>query len=185
MAGISKNYIKDHKKKEDDVSPEKLKSIADKYELDDNDRFIMKHIIQFPKITNRELGAMLGMHLTGIHARRKKPAFIKAYKDLQDSAGDLLVRAARDAARRLIALVNDPDKNVALKAIRMALTPYLGPQNEMNISVPILKVYDTTVKPDGTLFQQVIEAEAMDALEKLRGGIKAPPIDKPVEAPEE
>jgi hypothetical protein len=125
----------------------------DPYELDQTDRAILKHLVDYPLIKNTELGKKVGLSANTISKRRKKPAFIKAFADLQSTTDDLLERAQKMAARRLLTFIKDPDKKFALDAMKVALSQR-AQKKEVEVKENI--VFQTKVGSQGQLMQEVL-----------------------------
>jgi hypothetical protein len=133
-----------------------LNSEDDPFELDAIDRQILKTLVDYPLIKNTEIATKLSLHANTISKRRKKPAFIKAYEDLLSTTEDLLERAQKVAARRLLKFVTDPDKKFALDAMKVALSQR-AQKKEVQVKEEI--VFQTRVGSQGQLMQEVIEVD--------------------------
>ena len=129
----------------------------DPFELNGTDKQILQIIVDHPTLSNKAIGKMLGFSENTIQRRRKKPAFMKAYADLMATTDDLLKRAQKIAARRLIALIKDPDKKVALEATKLALSPL---NNKHTVDVKEEIIFQTRIGSQGQLMQEVIEVDS-------------------------
>lgn len=131
---------------------------AESFVMEPVDKEILKLMIEFPLITVQEIAETLRLPLEDV-ARRRRSKIVKArYAELTASTDEHLKIAARKAAMRLAALVQDPDKQVALAAIKVALAPYVNSAN-INMNVRQAVVFKSTVTPDGNLIQEVYEQQ--------------------------
>lgn len=131
-------------------------SIAQRYELDPIDLEILKYRVKDKHISIRELARVVEVTTLTIQRHLEKPAYKSAYEELTASTDTLLKKAAREAAIRLIDLIKKGDKDVALKACRVALAPYI---NQHTVTAPPSVKFVTTVTPDGNLVQEVMTME--------------------------
>ena len=134
-----------------------LPAVEDPYEIDQKDRRILQVLVDHPDITNAALAKIVGLGVNTIGKRRNKPAFKKAYSDLMATTDDLMKRAQKMAARRLLALIKDPDKKIALEASKMALAPMM---NKHSLDIKEEIVFQTRIGSQGQLMQEVIEVDS-------------------------
>jgi hypothetical protein len=139
-----------------------ISSKDDPFELDPTDRQILKCLVDFPLTNNVEIGKKIGVHPNTVSNRRKKPAFVKAYADLNSTTDDLLERAQKMAARRLLSFIKDPDKKFALDAMKVALSQR-SQKKEIQVKEEI--VFQTRVGSQGQLMQEVIEVDKKHILD--------------------
>lgn len=139
------------------VKQEILNAKDDPFELNGVDKQILQIIVDHPRLSNTAIGKMIGISESAIQRRRNKPAFLKAYSDLMATTDDLLKRAQKVAARRLIALIKDPDKKIALEATKMALSPL---NNKHSLDVKEEIIFQTRIGSQGQLMQEVIEVDS-------------------------
>lgn len=99
---------------------------AEDFVLDEIDRKIIKFYMDYPTATQNDACAALGVTRSNLCDRKKKPAYMRAMADMTKDFIDLLKETQSASARRLRELVRDPDKSVALAAIKMAMAPYLN-----------------------------------------------------------
>lgn len=126
--------------------------------LDVVDKQILGLVSQYPSINLTELGKACGMTPSTVSRRMKKPAFREAYDRLTGSTMELLEQNARRAHRRLGALIQHEDKKIALEACKLTLQTYHA-QRSLVIETKPTVIYKTTVEADGSLIQNVLEAE--------------------------
>jgi len=130
-----------------------LTAETDPFEIDARDRRILQLLVDHPEMTSREIGNQIGVSQPAISKRRNKPAFKKAYADLMSTTDELMARAQRMSARRLLTMIKDPDKKIALEAMKLALGP-LSNKHPVDIKEEI--VFQTRIGSQGQLMQEVI-----------------------------
>lgn len=141
--------------------PKQQEEIKSRYELDNIDMLMLKHLSKYPTTTATELSAIVGLQRSAVSKRLAKPAFKRALDDVMADTKEVMKRNALAAARRLGKLINSKDDSTALNAIKVALTPFVQKMfadEGVNV-VPMIRTYETTVAVDGTLVQKMIEAE--------------------------
>jgi hypothetical protein len=166
--------------------PKKIKnpSFAERYNLDEIDKRIIQLKLKHPNISMRDLAQALDVTVNTIFTHCNKPGFVQAYEEVTATTEDLLKKAAREGALRLIQIIKTGDNDAAVKAIRMALAPYVN-QHAVDVSVKPAREFKTTFQPDGTLLQEVIDAELGPIVEALRDGEPRQPVFAEEENPEE
>lgn len=137
-----------------------------KYSLDAVDEEILRYLLKFNGIKPSEVSKAIGHPHALVRRRMKKPSLRNALKDLQLPLAGLLEDCARQAARRMRQLVNDPDKKIATANIRIALGPYTNSAT-LNVNVKPVTRFSTTVQADGTLLQQILEEERRAVVKEL------------------
>lgn len=149
-------------------SPEEIKAdvkrVCDEMDLDIIDKEILKMKSLDPLLTTRQIAIKLGVHQATIAYRLKKPRFRQVWDSIMETTTQAMERNARRAARRLMELIDHKNPRIALDAIKLALSPWIN-QYSHQVSIAPTVTYQTTVEADGTLLQQVIEAETTDLLE--------------------
>lgn len=139
---------------------EKSKNLAaseDPFEIDARDRAILQLLVDHPESTNNEIGKAIGVSAPAISKRRNKPAFKKAYADLLSTTDELMARAQKMSARRLLTMIKDPDKKIALEAMKLALGPLL---NKHSVDITKEIIFQTRIGTQGQLMQEVIEVDS-------------------------
>lgn len=131
-----------------------LPASEDPFEIDARDRMILQILVDHPDSTNNEIGKAIGVSNAAISKRRNKPAFKKAYADLMSTTDDLMARAQKMSARRLLTLIKDADKKIALEAMKLALSPLMN-KHQVDIHKEI--IFQTRIGTQGQLMQEVIE----------------------------
>lgn len=99
------------------------------FRLDEVDHMLLKHLMEFPEATWKELGKLVDRHPKTVILRYKKPAFQNALKDLRAKTWDLVERAQNMAIRRLMKLIQSKDERVALEAAKYVLQPMVNTAN--------------------------------------------------------
>lgn len=134
-----------------------LKAEDDPFEIDEKDRRMLQVLVDHPDISNISMSKLVGMSPTTISRRKSKPAFVKAYRDLMATTDDLMKRAQKMAARRLLQFIKDPDKKIALEAMKMALSPLM---NKHSLEIKEEVIFQTRIGTQGQLMQEVIEVDS-------------------------
>ena len=134
-----------------------LTAETDPFEIDARDRGILQLLVDHPTMTSNEIGKALGISQPAISKRRNKPAFKKAYADLMSTTDELMARAQKMSARRLLTMIKDPDKKIALEAMKLALGP-LSNKHDVNIKEEI--IFQTRIGTQGQLMQEVIDVDS-------------------------
>lgn len=136
----------------------KLETYALERDLDVIDKEIIKLLSRWPTLNLTELGKACGMTPSTISRRMKKPAFREVYDRITGSAIELLEQNVRRAHHKIGALINHKDEKIALEACKLTLQTYHN-QRSLVIETKPAVTYRTTVEADGSLVQNVIEAE--------------------------
>lgn len=127
-----------------------IEPIGNKYSLDDLDKRIIELRTKYPQLQQKEMAETLSISLAHLNSRMLKPAFQRAMqeynKDLFSLVGELQVQAVR----RLKQLVNDPDKDIAIAAIKIAMAPMTN-QHTVNINNQGDRVYEVRFGDNGQL----------------------------------
>lgn len=162
-------------------SPEQIKAdvkrICEEMELDIIDKEILKMKSLDPLLTTRQIALKLGVHQATIAYRLKKPRFRQVWDSIMETTTQAMERNARRAAQRLYQLIDHKNERIALEAIKLALSPWIN-QYTHQVSIAQDVTYKTTVQPDGSLLQEVIDAEVKTLPEPQ----KYKTIDQEIEA---
>lgn len=121
-SSMAKGKAKNQKTSADDGEEEKVH----KYLLDELDRKIIKLIMDFPEMKRIDLAKEVGLSEGHLYKRIGRPSFKKFLADLLADTGEIMAKNATLASRKLAALINHADPNIALQAVRMALHPFLN-----------------------------------------------------------
>ncbi|MDA3900050.1 MAG: winged helix-turn-helix domain-containing protein [Spirochaetes bacterium] len=89
--------------------------------LDDTDKDILKHKIQFPSISNTDLCTRVGISRTTLIARLKKESVRAAICESQKEAIEILIDLQTKAARTLGTLLKSGDETIQLAVAREIL----------------------------------------------------------------
>jgi uncharacterized protein YaiI (UPF0178 family) len=153
---------KKEKKPETEVEIKRaIESLMIEYELDVVDKQILNLLSQDLMLTTRDIAAKVGMTYPSIAKRMKKRGFILAYEHITQTTAQIMENNAKKAARRIGRFIEDDEKKIALEACKIALSPYLN-QHTHVVTQQNVMVYKTTVQPDGSLLQAVIEADTIE-----------------------
>lgn len=134
-----------------------LERLQVELQLDVVDKQILKLKSLDPRLDTRTIAKRVGMHHASIAARLKKPALQLALDKLNHTTADIMVENARKAAMRLSRLLDSQNEKTVIEAAKLCLAPMLN--NHTHTVTAESTTYRTTVQPDSTLLQQVIEAE--------------------------
>ena len=148
------DYSKDERFKRGGRKPAYLK-----YKIDDVDKRIIQHLLEYPDTTQKDLANQFGYSVSGIINRIKRPAFVNAMKDMHLKTMDIYLSAQTLAARRLMKLIQSSDEQVALKACNLALHPLVN-QATLNVNASVEKIYRVRFGEQGQMFQEVLDIEA-------------------------
>jgi hypothetical protein len=144
--------------------------VAELFQLNEFDKKALEVTVKFPKMTQSEIAETLNVSLHYYRNRITRPAFQRALseytKDIFTSVGELQLLAVK----RLKLLVNDPDKDIALAAIRIAMAPMTN-QHTLNVrNNNEGKVFEVSIGPNGQ-----INKEFKNTMELLDGVIDVSP----------
>jgi len=149
--------------KVDMKDPKQSHSLSNRYELDNIDMALLRHLAKFPDTPHAHLAKLVGIQRSAVSKRMKKEAFKRAWDEVLADTKSVMQKNALMAAKRLAKLIQHDDDEIALNAIKVALAPWVQQQLAMANAAPVImntvKTYETTVSSDGSLVQQMIEAE--------------------------
>ena len=128
----------------------------DEYKLDNVDRAMINVLLEFPAITNEDLGKQVGLKPYQARYRRIRPAFDKAWERAVEPVEDILKRALPIAARRMLELTKCDDKRIAYEAAKTLLGPILN-RVTVDHNIQTMKVFKTEVRSDGALVRTMVE----------------------------
>lgn len=103
------------------------------YEMSQRDNEILKLVLKFPKITNKDIAEAIGMSAQYVSNCRAKPVFIRAYDEQVKGLGEVLSDGQRMAVAVCMKYMQDPDPRVALVAAKILLAVNHGPAMQTNI----------------------------------------------------
>lgn len=112
---------------------QRTRSIALKYRLDEMDKKILDLRLKYPSLDSKEIADILEVGEGAINARFMKPAMQRAMQEHSKTFFEQLGDLQMMAVKRLKQLVNDPDKDVAIAAIKIAMAPMIN-QHTLNIN---------------------------------------------------
>jgi hypothetical protein len=154
------------------VGDEKYPKFADPYVLDELDKAIIKHVIDFPWEKKHAIAAKFKLSSKQLYLRLKKPAMKKAFDDLFQKTLEIIEKNNNLAFRRLARLINDPDPWVALKAIELQLRPFLN-QSKLEIKQVQEVIYRARFGDDGAIVtdkEEIADTTPKNTLELIAGG---------------
>lgn len=153
--------MKGSKPKTDQELLRELERLQVELQLDVVDKQILKLKSIDPLLDTRTIAKSVGMHHATIAARLKKPAMRAALDKLHQTTADIMRDNARKAAMRLSRLLESQNERTVIEAAKLCLAPLLNVHTHTVNNTETATVYKTTVQPDSTLLQQVIEAEVV------------------------
>ncbi len=128
-------------------------NLFEKYQLDNIDQLLLKHLARFPDTTTSELARLVGYSPTGTQKRLQKPAFKKALAELQEATDSALERIARRAINKLETLLDSDEQKVTLKACEITLAHYFN-LKRLTKGVPLADItFTTQIGDDGTILR--------------------------------
>jgi predicted lipoprotein len=157
----TKKSTKKKKPSEAETLQAKIERAQLEYKLDVVDKQILKLKSLDPRLDIRTIAEKVGMHYATISKRMDKPAFRRAWDAINETTFEIMERNAKKAAYALGKLIDEDDKRIKLEAIKLSLSPILN-NHTHQVAVSTEVVYKTTVQPDSSLLQQVIEGEVVD-----------------------
>lgn len=93
-----------------------------KYRLDEIDKALLQHKVNYPAITNREMAIVLNLNESTVAARVRKPKFKAALDKFFQEPMDTIREAATRAAREYVKLMDDTsDKRLRERVLRTIL----------------------------------------------------------------
>ncbi len=129
-------------------------SIVEKYELDNIDQLLLKHLAKFPDTTVSEMARLIDYSPTGTQKRLQKTAFKKALAELQESTDDALQKIAHRAINKLSTLIESEEQRVALKACEVTLTHYFN-QKRLAHGLHVGDItFTTRIGEDGVIMRE-------------------------------
>jgi len=125
--------------------------------LDNLDRVLLKYSVEYPSLDAVKLSKMLNIGVKVIRSRRGDPLFQLELQRLSRTTDSLLEEAAKKATLKLIELIDSSDPDIALAACKLALTRKMQelPENTQRRII----AYQTSISPDGTLLQEIVQEE--------------------------
>lgn len=94
-------------------------------DLDALDSAIMRYHLQFPSLTQEQLGNLVGLGREAVNARMNAPKFTRALTTANRSAIEIFNDNKRRAAVRLGQLIDDPDNKIAIRASIAHMWPHI------------------------------------------------------------
>lgn len=157
----TKKPIKKKKLTDEEKLRVKIERAQIEFELDVVDKQILKLKSMDPRLDIRTIAEKVGMHYATISKRMDKASFKRAWDAINETTLDIMERNAKKAAYAIGRLIDDEDKRIKIEAIKISLSPILN-SHQHKVSVQTDVIYKTTVQPDSSLLQSVIEGEIVD-----------------------
>jgi hypothetical protein len=134
----------------------KLYEVVNRWELDNLDRQILKHLAAYPTTKLKDLGKIIGFSASQVKRRIGRPAFQRALDEINATTEKHLQEAARRAAIKLKKWVDSDDPEIAEPYIKMALSPYLN-RSTVDLRVEPVVRYKTMITNEGHLIQEIVK----------------------------
>lgn len=94
-------------------------------ELDAMDTAILRYALQFPGLTQQQIGNLVGLNREAVNIRMNAPKFERAIASANRSALEIFADNKRRAAVRLGNLIDDPDARIAIRASIAHMWPHI------------------------------------------------------------
>ena len=140
--------------------------------LDELDHKLLAYLDKVPTATYKQMAELLNMSDAGVANRYKRPVFQAALDEIKKSTWDLILRAKRVSARRLLTLANDRDPNIALRAAQLLFGPTLQDSHTDPATVTDI-IYRTRIGATGAIIaeREEINEAPKDTIELLSGDV--------------
>lgn len=123
-AGKGKGVTKNHKKSQ----------IDDIYELSETGNNILNLSLQFPEMTDEEIGLKVGIVRETVNRIKNTPAYKQAYKQSNYEAMKIIKEAKTKAAKVMSELLDNDNPKVKFDAAKTILGDVLDPKN-INLNI--------------------------------------------------
>lgn len=156
--------------RDEKTTAERIGDLALLYRLEKTDQEILRLVIGYPGIKNKQIAAALQISEQQVIYRLKKPAIQKAIADYNLPTAQLVDDMTRKATRRLMELMDSSDMKLRARACEIALK-HLN-QYHLHISrkveeaeqapgaePPMVEVFANTVRDDGELIKRVVQLQ--------------------------
>ena len=143
------------------------------YKMEDIDREIIRLLVDYPDIKNKDLARVLSTNVEDIQSRKGKAIVKKALIELFQTNKELLVRTQQIALHRLMKLIQSTDESIALRATQIALTPMMNEYKFGQQDGAVTEIiFRSRIGPQGQLMQDIetIEDKPKTTLDLLAGG---------------
>ena len=115
----------------------KLQALLKRYDLDDTDAAMLRHVMSEPAISAKELGKLVGLSDKQIERRRRREGFKTALRKLLIEPVEIIQNAVRQVARRYVQIANSPDDRIAERACAKILLTYGVLRSRVTIDTPV------------------------------------------------
>lgn len=110
--------------KQDDPVRIARQEVLDRHELDAIDIRIIGAMVDFPSITEKEIGALLGLSRSAVAARKGKEKFKKRWAEINAAPIDKIKKQLGRLTDEYIKLATGGDQPVRERALRTLLTTH-------------------------------------------------------------
>jgi hypothetical protein len=135
--------------------------VRSRYDLDSTDREMLKMIVKHPTISRIELSHLFDINRRTVAKRMERPAFQAALAELTGTVDEDLQKGIREGVSKMRQLIAGTNAQAATNAFKALAMLYLG-RNPTERMKDAVRIYRTTVKPDGSLVQEIVEAGVED-----------------------
>lgn len=158
------------------AAKELKQELITRYDLDDTDAKLLRYVLDFPDAPMHELAASVGMSRQAADKRTRKPAFLRAKMEMEETCQHHLEKAQRAAARRLLSLIQSKDENIALRAAQAALEPLLS-KSTLDVNLPPMITFATRIGEDGGVIREAhVHAVGEAAVQGALGSLAEKPL---------
>lgn len=147
------------------------KNITSAYEVDKIDREMLQFITEFPDVSIEQIAKHVEISNSEVKHRTERPIFIRYLSQINESVEDIMERAQRAAAKKLMALTKSGNERIALDASRLILMPILS-KNQIGNKKLAEVIHRSYIGEQGQLIQDIIEIEAENSKPKKVGQTK-------------
>lgn len=123
-----------------------------RFSLDDIDNRILSLILEFPKITDSQIGKEVSLCRQQVNKRKNKPAFQKRLSErlseCQEQVINILLKAKTKAALKLTKHIDSQDDRVSIRACEDILNKELYPDSITSEDVPQIPEFDNMSDAD-------------------------------------
>lgn len=106
--------------------PESNKKLSNEdFELNESDTKIMRLVLDYKCLTNKQIGDIVGMTPKQISVIRNKPIFKKVYNEYQKKAIDIIISAKTEAAIKLKKHIHSKNEKISQDTCKAILSDEL------------------------------------------------------------
>ena len=112
------------------------------FELDEVDYKIIRYILEYPSLTDAQIGEFIGYKREQVNARRNKPAFKKAIATYSLKPIEILTSLKPEAAIKMGKHIRSKDERISLKACEDVLGDDLKEKASDNKPIEVIIKYE-------------------------------------------